>query len=116
VQDELRDSNAAGSLVARARLAFLATGEEKYAQAFESGLPDITKTLDRLQALTHDNPKQQELCSQLRKVTQQRIAISQKSIVVRRSSPQDSASQEDVTKDWFTAESKCQLTLHREHG
>ncbi|HEY1527583.1 MAG TPA: CHASE3 domain-containing protein, partial [Candidatus Angelobacter sp.] len=69
VQDELRDSNAAVSLVARARLAFIATGEEKYAQAFESGLPDITKTLDRLQALTHDNPKQQELCSQLRKVT-----------------------------------------------
>ena len=98
VQDALRDSNSAISRVARSRLAFLASGEEPFAQAFETGRPEVFSSLARVKALTGDNPKQQELCSRLKKVTDQRIAISADSIAIRRASPKDAAAQEEVTK------------------
>jgi CHASE3 domain sensor protein len=52
----------------------------------------------QVNTLTRDNPKQQELCSHLREITKQRIAISVHSIDVRRNSPDDTAAQENVTK------------------
>jgi signal transduction histidine kinase len=98
VQDAVRDANSAMSRVARSRLAYVATGEETFAQAFEAGRPDISLSLERVKTLTRDNPKQQELSSHLREITEQRIAISVHSIDVRRNSPKDTAAQENVTK------------------
>jgi signal transduction histidine kinase len=98
VQDAVRDANSAMSRVARSRLAYIATGEETFAQAFEADRPDVFLSLERVKTLTRDNPKQQELCSHLREVTEQRIAISVHSIDVRRNSPNDTAAQENVTK------------------
>ena len=98
VQDALRDANSAMAKVARSRLAYVATGGETFAQAFEAGRPDVFLSLERVKTLTRDNPKQQELCSHLRDMTEQRIAISVHSIDVRRNSPNDAAAQESVTK------------------
>jgi signal transduction histidine kinase len=98
VQDALRDSNSAMSRVARSRLAYVATGEKTFAQAFETDRPGVTRSLERLRTLTRDNPKQQELCTRLEDIAKQRIAISVHSIAVRRSSSDDAAAQENVTK------------------
>jgi signal transduction histidine kinase len=98
VQDALRDANSAMAKVARSRLAYVATGQETFAQAFEAGRPEVFLSLERVKTLTRDNPKQQELCSHLREMTEQRIAISGHSIDVRRNSPNDAAAQESVTK------------------
>lgn len=98
VQDALRDSNSAMSKVARSRLAYVATGEETFAQAFAEDRADVFLTLERVKTLTRDNPTQQELCFHLRELIEQRIAISVHSIDVRRNSPDDAAAQENVTK------------------
>jgi signal transduction histidine kinase len=98
VQDALRNANSAMSKVARSRLAYVATGQETFAQAFEAGRPDVFLSLERVKTLTLDNPKQQELCSHLREMTEQRIGISVHSIDVRRNSPNDATAQESITK------------------
>jgi signal transduction histidine kinase len=98
VQDAVRDSNFAMSRAARARLSFVASGQESAVQAFDAAIPDVYNTIEQIRTLTRDNPKQQELCSRLRETTQQRIAISIHSIAARRNWPQDKEAQEDVTK------------------
>ncbi|SRR5579884_1062513 len=98
VQDALRDSNRAISKVARARLAYIATGEERFAQAVKAGRPDVLLSLERVKTLTRDNPKQQELCSHLSEVSEQRLAIMLHSIEAYRNSAKDTAAQENVTK------------------
>jgi len=54
--------------------------------------------LERVKTLTRDNPKQQELCSHLREITEQRLAIILHSIKVYPNSAKDTAAQENVTK------------------
>lgn len=98
VQDALRDANAAMSKVARSRLAYVATSDESFAQAFGAGQAAVFSSLERVKTLTRDNPKQQELCSHLKEMTEQRIAISVHSVDVHRTSQNDVAAQENVTK------------------
>jgi signal transduction histidine kinase len=98
IQEAVRDANSVMSKLARSRLAYVATGDETFAQAFEAGRPDVFLSLERVKTLTLDNPKQQELCSHLREMTEQRIAISVHSIDVRRNSPNDAAAQENITR------------------
>ena len=53
------------SEAARARLSYVASGDESYLQAFNSASDQTAANLRSIRQLTSDNPRQQELCSRL---------------------------------------------------
>ncbi len=99
VEAAIGELSAATGRAGRAHTQYVNTGSEQFLDAFNTAIPDIRKTLDRIANLTEDNPKQQRLCSHLQLLVASRIELFQKSINLRKASPQDEHGQSEITKE-----------------
>src|SRR5271163_2782193 len=78
VRAAIGDIDTAISRAGRARSGYVLDGSGDFLVQFEASLGNIPSTLQRLRELTSDNPKQQELCSRLAEVINQRIDLFRK--------------------------------------
>ncbi|MGA8441440.1 MAG: CHASE3 domain-containing protein [Candidatus Sulfotelmatobacter sp.] len=99
VETALGEIDSSIAKLARARNAYALLGDEALRHAFDAALPEAQQKLQQARKLTGDNPRQQELCTQLENLTDQRIALFKKSIELRKSSPQDAAGQSALASE-----------------
>jgi signal transduction histidine kinase len=102
VQSVLGEIDAAVSKAARARNSYLATGNENVLASFEAAIPEVQQKLAEVKKLTEDNPRQQQLCTQLEDLTMQRIglfrqAIARKTVPGRATTDDPEIKSEDLT-------------------
>jgi signal transduction histidine kinase len=83
-------------LADRNRTAYLSTSDPNYIDRYYSALPKISATLSRLCVLTQDNPVQSARCADLQDTANQRLALWNASINLRKVSPQDNEGQSDL--------------------
>jgi signal transduction histidine kinase len=99
VQSDIGEAESATAHFGRARMDYIATGNESLMADFQAGLAETEQELQSLERDTRDNSDQQRLCEQLRAITEQRIAIAKRAIDLRRSNPSDSAGQDRLTRE-----------------
>jgi signal transduction histidine kinase len=87
------------SEAARARLGYVNSGDESFLQTFDSANQRAAADLSNIQQLTRDNPKQQELCNRLEKLTNQRLQVLRAAIDLRKVGETDTAKQALFTRD-----------------
>jgi signal transduction histidine kinase len=97
VETALGELDAAMSALARSRTAYARSGDESLAQTFQQGLPVVQQKMQQIQDLIADNPNQLQLCGRLREGIQHRIQLSQDSLALKKSSPQDDAGQSAIS-------------------
>jgi signal transduction histidine kinase len=68
---------------------FLITGEENYLEPYNDAIRELPKELDDFQHLTSDSPTQQARITEMRAVLEQRLALLQQGIDLRRSGSKD---------------------------
>jgi signal transduction histidine kinase len=68
---------------------YLITGEEAYLEPYHDAIQELPKELDDFQHLTSDSPSQQARVMEMRAVLEQRLALLQQGIDLRRSSSTD---------------------------
>jgi signal transduction histidine kinase len=64
---------------------YLITGDDDYLQPYYSATRDLPTEINQFQALTSDNPSQQHRISEMRAIVEQRLALLQQGIDLRRS-------------------------------
>src|SRR5271154_6484889 len=64
---------------------YLITGNEDYLQPYNSATRDLPTEINRFQSLSSDNPVQQSRITEMRAVIEQRLALLQQGIDLRRS-------------------------------
>ncbi len=99
VETMLGEIDSSIAKLARARNGYTITGNAALLDAFGAALPEVHQKLQQARKLTDDNPRQQELCTQLENITDQRIALFEKSIELKKSSPQNAAGQSAMAAD-----------------
>lgn len=72
---------------------YLITGQPSYLQRYERSLPDVHATLDRLDVLTADNPRQQHLLGELEQPLQLRLRMLGETAELRRTDGAEAAQQ-----------------------
>jgi signal transduction histidine kinase len=93
VETTLGDIDSAIAKLARARSGFAIEGNEVLLESFAAALSEVQQKQQRVRTMTADNARQQEMCTRLEKVTEQRINLFRRSIELKKSSPQDAAEQ-----------------------
>ncbi len=93
VETGLGEIDSSIAKLSRARNGYAMTGNEELLDGFSAALPEVRQKLQRARELTEDNPRQEQLCTQLEDITDRRIALFKKSIELKKSSPQDAAGQ-----------------------
>jgi signal transduction histidine kinase len=68
---------------------FLITGNDAYLEPYEDARRDLPQQLDHFQRLTNDNPSQLPRITEMRAVLEQRLAMLQEGIDLRRSGKDD---------------------------
>ena len=96
VEAAIGELSAATGKAGRARAEYVNTGREEFLDAFNAQIPDIWKKLDTIADLTKDNPKQQQLWSQLQRLVGLRIDLYHKSIRLKHAAPQDEHGQTEI--------------------
>jgi len=99
VETALGEIDSSIAKLARARNGYTITGNQALMDAFNTALPEVRQKLQQARRLTEDNPRQQELCTQLENVSDRRIDLFKKSIELKKSSPQDAAGQSTMAGD-----------------
>lgn len=89
VRDTIAEVDWAVLRAARARSGYVISGTDDFLSQFEGAVPEISRRLRRLRGLTSDNPKQQELCSRLEEITNQRVTLLQESMLRKKELPGD---------------------------
>ncbi len=84
VLEELGLVQAQLSTVESTQRGYLITGQPSYLQRYERSLPDVHETLDRLQAMTADNPRQQHLLQELEEPLEMRLRMLSDTAELRR--------------------------------
>ena len=98
VQVALGDVDSAVLNAGRACSGYVITGSADFLTNFEAAAPKIDQALQRLQELTKDNPRQQELCTRLEEITARRMALLRESIAHKRATPQDPQGQAEISR------------------
>ena len=93
VETTLGDIDSSIAKLARARSGFAIEGNEALLEPFAAALPEVQQKLQRVRTMTADNARQEEMCTRLEDVTEQRISLFRKSIELKKSSPDDAAGQ-----------------------
>ncbi len=83
----------------RARLSYVASGDESYLQAFNSASDQTAANLRNIRQLTSDNPRQQELCSRLENLANRRLGILRAAIELRKTGEVNDAKQAMFSRD-----------------
>jgi signal transduction histidine kinase len=102
VESALGELDASMASLARARTGFSITGNDQLLETFDSDVPLARQKLQRVIALTADNPRQREFCSRLEDVTNRRLDLFRQSIALRKSAPRDDAGQKNLTNEGLT--------------
>jgi len=87
------------SEAARARLSYVSSGDEIYLASFDSANDQAAADLLNIRQLTMDNPRQQELCSQLETIVSRRIQVLRAAMDLRKTGKIDDAKQALFTRD-----------------
>src|ERR1039457_2513850 len=82
----------------RARSGYVISGDENFINEFDAAAPEILRKLQQLRDLTRDNPKQQELCSQLEDAINRRGALLRQSVLLRQQAPENREAQSDLDR------------------
>jgi signal transduction histidine kinase len=98
VQAALGDVDSTFVQAARARSGYVISGADDYLLQFESAVPEISRTFERLRALTMDNSSQQKLCGQLKGILDSRVVQLQKSVALKKQDPQSQRGQADLDR------------------
>ena len=72
---------------------YFITGENRYLQPYNNALPKIQQSLKKLRKLTADNPQQQNKLDNINTLINQRLAVEQKSINLRKNQGFEAARQ-----------------------
>ena len=96
VEAAIGELSAATGKAGRARAEYVNTGREEFLDAFNNEIPDVGKKLDRIADLIKDNPKQQQLWSQVQLLEGLRIDLYQKSINLSQAAPHDEHGQTEI--------------------
>lgn len=96
VEAAIGELSAATGKAGRARAEYVNTGREEFLDAFNNEIPDVRKKLDRIADLIKDNPKQQQLWSQVQLLEGLRIDLYQKSINLSQAAPHDEHGQTEI--------------------
>ena len=102
VETTLGEIDSSIAKLARARSGYAIMGNEALLEAFGAALPEVRQKLQQERKLTEDNPSQQELCTRLEDLTDQRISLFRKSIELKRSVPHDEAGQSAIAGEILT--------------
>lgn len=119
VVNSLEVQSAFGSLdfafakAARARTAYISTGDMEFLHIFESSLPEIGEALHHIQLITRDNPQQQILGSRLQELTEQRVALLRKSVDLKNARPQGEQEQDEITREGVPASLETTATIQQ---
>jgi signal transduction histidine kinase len=81
-----------------ARLAFVASGDERELPLYTSALRQIPQDLAELRRLTADNTRQQQRLERLRPLIEQRLGLLGESVELARNKSRDSVQQEKLTE------------------
>jgi signal transduction histidine kinase len=87
------------SEASRARLSYVSSGDETYLQSFDSANNQAAADLLNIRQLTIDNPRQQELCSQLEMLVNRRLRVLRAALELRKTGQIDDAKQALFTRD-----------------
>lgn len=98
VRAALGDVDSAFVKAGRARSGYVISGDRQFLGQFEDALPELRRDLQRLQDLTRDNPKQEDLCSRLKDVALQRVDLLQESIQLKKEAPENQQKQADIDR------------------
>jgi signal transduction histidine kinase len=97
VESALGELDASIAVVTRSRTGYALSGNEDLVTDFQAAVPRVREKLQEIRALTQDNPDQIGLCNRLEAVTEQRIAVAQNSIAIRKSEPASETKQSGFT-------------------
>ena len=99
VQSDIGEVESAAAHFGRARMDYVATGNEALIADFQAGLAETEQELQALEHDTRDNPDQLRRCEELRAITEQRIVIAKKAVELKKSNPGDSVGQDRITRE-----------------
>jgi signal transduction histidine kinase len=97
VESALGELDASVAVLTRSRTGYALSGDEDLVTNFEASLPRVREKLQEIRGLTIDNPAQVESCNRLKGITEQRIAIAEQSIALRKSDPENAPRQNALT-------------------
>src|SRR5215475_4965415 len=98
VQVLLGDTESAIASAARARLAYVFSGDEDALAQYQQDLGRIPAQLRELRQSTKDDPVEQSLCDELDQLVGSRIELWQKSVALRKNAVPEPAGQPDLTR------------------
>jgi len=96
VQVALGQVDAELAVAARNRTAYLNTNQASYLDRYNTELPKISAILSQLCVLTQDNAAQRARCADLQDTVNQRLALWNASIDLKKANPEDSHGQSDL--------------------
>ncbi|MGB8830566.1 MAG: CHASE3 domain-containing protein, partial [Candidatus Sulfotelmatobacter sp.] len=99
VESALGELDASVAVLTRSRTGYALSGDEDLVTNFEASLPRVREKLQEIRGLTIDNPAQVESCNRLKGITEQRIAIAEQSIALRKSDPENAPRQNALTME-----------------
>lgn len=93
------------------RRGYLINQDDAFLLVFRTGLQTSSVALNELQALTVDDPAQQQRIQVIRALIQQRFSDLQRSVGIHRRSPHDQQTQAELTQQGEQVQYKIQLLL-----
>lgn len=111
VISELKSTSADLSEAESARGEFVLIGDTTLLIDFDIALQTLPQRLKRLQALTADNPRQQQRLVQLQPLVTQRLALLNESVQLRRQDPSATQQQLEFTRQSVTLSDKMRPIL-----
>jgi signal transduction histidine kinase len=113
VQGTLGDFDWAIVRAGRARSGFVISGTDDFLNQYEAAIPEIPPTLQRLQKLTEDNKKEQQLYARLKNLTDSRLAFLEESIKLKKDAPQDDDGQADLVRQTLPTSSEMTVIMEQ---
>jgi signal transduction histidine kinase len=99
VKAALGEFDSSLSAAARARFAYVHSGDEESLRQYDSSKNDVRSELLHIRELTHDNPTQQAISDRLQKAADQRIQSLDESVALQKSGHIDQDAQDRFTQD-----------------
>src|SRR5690242_13403229 len=98
VQAALGNVDSAVLTAGRASSGYVITGSPDFLDNFQVAMPKVREALEIVRTLTKDNPTQQQLSKRLAEVTEQRVALLQESVALKKSDPGNQSGQAEISR------------------
>ncbi len=97
VQSALAQFSMSMSRAGRLRAEFVASGDPATLQRYSEQTEKLRALLDNIQQITSDNPVQQSQCEELRRLSEERMAVMERSIDLKRNGKSTLEAQSQIT-------------------